>query len=454
VLPFAAVSSPIHQLNRFLLAQEAELARTEVRPPGLLPLVSLGQFVTAVVVEFFDDHCLQMAAALSYTSLLAMVPTTTLFFSVFTAFQAFAKLRDKAKVFITEQLLPDNSTLTEPILAHIDQFSSNSTQVGIFSVVALVVTVISLLITIENSLNLIWQVPTRRKLLNRVITYSAVLFLAPISLALSLYTTDLTFGAVLHDLSANLGVWKFVSGFAISCLMFFVIYMAIPEAKVLVRPALLGSAVAGLLFEWAKWSFGHYLRMSAFYFNIYSTLAVVPIFLVWLYVVWLITLAGMEITYVFQNRHNLRAYARSVVREGDVTEAPLVATMCQIARNFAEERSDRNTPTRLSRSLGIPVYRVNSILLHLEERGFVHRIEAGDQYAPSRPLAQVSLQDVYASLQTDDVFLRLASVDQRFLPLRDLLLRCSEYRREQVEAVTLEDVVRWREKGKDEEARP
>lgn len=447
MLPFGEVSSPIHQLNRYLLIKERELQRAGDTPPGVLTLVSAGQFATAVLVEFLDDHCLQMAAALSYTSLLALVPVTTLFFSVFTAFRAFERLHNNLRDFITNQLFFENPVVSEKILAYLDQFTSNSKQVGIFSVVALIVTVISLMITIENSLNLIWQVPTRRKLLNRVITYSALMFLAPISLALSLYTTDLTFGSVLHDLSARVGVWKMISGFSVSCLMFFVLYMAVPEVRVKMRPALLGSATAALLFEWAKWSFGHYLQVSAFYFHVYSTLAVVPIFLVWLYLVWLIVLFGMEITYIFQNRHNLRAYARSVVGDGDVTEAPLVATMCEIAKNFADERTDRNTPDHLSRTLAIPVYRLNSICHHLEEAGFIHRIGGGGNLAPNRPLDQISIQDILESLHTDQVFVRLSHEDPRFVGLRDLFLRCSEFRRENVEMVTLEDVVRY-ENGK------
>lgn len=444
--------SPIHRLHRFLLERDRELARAGPSRRGVRALVSVVEFVVAVVVEFLDDHCMQMAAALSYSALLALVPISTLFFSIFTAFTAFQQMRKELEGFITEHLFFANEDLRAKVLAYLDQFASNSNQVGIFSVVALIVTVIALMITIENSFNAIWKVPTRRTYLSRVITYSAFVFLAPILLALSFYTTNMTLRRLLvQDLHMSLGLWKLVSGLAISCLMFTLAYLAVPEAKVGLRPALLGGLVAGVLFEWAKWSFDQYVSSSTFYFDVYQTLAIVPIFLIWLYVAWLIALAGLEVAYIYQNRDHLRHYARSVIRNGDVSEVPLVATMWFIARNFHDGRTEANTLEGLSAQLGIPVHRLRNVVAHLEENKFVHRISgAGDRLAPSRPLTQTDLHEVLESLHTDEVLMRAAELEPRTRPIRDAFLRGHEYRRELLERLILSDLA----EGEDDEGDP
>lgn len=435
----------IHSFQRYLLRREEEISRAESLPTGFLRLISFGRFTATVLVEFLDDHCMQMAAALSYSSLLALVPAATLFFSIFTAFQAFEQLRGSIEGFLTEQLFA-NAELGHQILEHVEKFSINARDLGVSSLVALIVTVIFLMITVENSLNQVWKVPPRKKIHHRVITYTALVFLAPLMMALSFYLTNQTIRAFTVQISP--GLWKMVSGFSVSCLMFFLIYMTVPEVRVRLRPAIAGGLVAGALFEWAKWGFDQYLSHTAFYVDVYKTLALVPIFLVWLYLVWLVTLLGMEITYVSQNEEQLRAYARCLVGDIEVTDAALIATMAQVAKNFFEGRNEESSPQGLANELGIPLPRLSSILLHLEEDGFVHRVAGNsDHFVPSRPLAVVTIQDLLASLHSDQIFLRLSERDQRFEPLRDSFLRSQVFRDELFETMTLEQVVMRRRKG-------
>jgi membrane protein len=442
------VGTPVHGFQRFLLRREEELSHSESLPSGFLSLISLGRFVSTVLVEFLDDHCMQMAAALSYSSLLALVPAATLFFSIFTAFSAFEQLRGNIEGFITEQLFA-NVKLGQQILAHVEGFSINARDLGLTALVALIVTVIFLMITVENSLNQIWKVPTRRKIYHRVVTYTAMVFLAPLMMAFSFYLTNQTIRTLtLQQLHINPGLWKFVSGFSISCLMFFFVYLTIPEAKVRLRPALLGGIVAGALFEWAKWGFDQYLRHSAFYFDVYKTLALVPIFLVWLYLAWLITMLGMEITYVSQNEEQLRAYARCLVGDVEVTEAALIATMVQIAKNFFEGCGEYSSPQGLANELGIPLARLLSILEHLKKQGFVNRLaEHSDLFTPSRPLSQITVHDLISSLHSDQIFLRLSERDPRFVGLRDSFIESQVFRDEIFESMSLDEVVSRGRKG-------
>lgn len=435
------MSSPIHRLHAYLIEREAELGRADVVAPGLATLVRLGRFTASVVVEFFDDHCLSMAAGLSYTSLLALVPLSALFFSIFTNFQAFVDLRADVQQFITERLF-SNEKIGHEIMANLDRLSNNAKQLGIFSLAALIVTVISLMITIENSLNAIWKVVPRRKLLSRVITYAALVFLAPILLALSLYTTNQAARTLLVGGAGESGLWKLLSGFSVSSLMFFLAYIVVPEAKVGLRPALLGGCVAGALFEWAKWGFNRYIQSSTYYFDVYQTLWIIPIFLFWLYLAWVIALLGVEIVYVFQNRHNLRSYSPGSFPAGDVSENLLIGALAQVGRHYSEGRSEENTVQALADELGVPIFQMALVLAHLEQIGLLHRADPGESFYPSRPLDQITLFDAVEKVPTEQVLVRLGERDPHFARLRDLVLQCSEYRRERLEGVTLSELAR------------
>lgn len=438
------METPVHQIHAYLLRREAELVRAEGLPQGLLRLVSFGRFLATVAVEFLDDHCLQMAAALSYSSLLALVPVVTLFFSVFTAFAAFSELRRDMERFLMQQLFM-NEEVGKTILAKVDEFSLNARQLGIFAVVALIVTVIFLLLTVENSLNSIWRVPLRRSMMTRVTTYSALVFLGPVLLALSFSLTNQTIRALVLDAHLHPGLWKFISGVSVSCFMFFLVYMVVPETRVQLRPALAGGLVAGALFEWAKWGFDQYLQRSHFYEDVYQTLGIVPIFLVWLYLVWLITLLGMEITYVCQNTEHLRNDAKALSGDQEISEASLVATMVQIAKNFYEGRAEESDQHNLASELGLPLYRIIPILGHLEANGFVHRLaDHSDTFIPRAPLAHTTVHDLLETLHSDQVFTRMSERDRRFLSLRDAFLKSLVYRDELFDSMSLLDVVRSR----------
>lgn len=437
------MATPIHELHRYLLRREDDLRRSEELPAGLVEFVSFGRFITTVLTEFLDDHCMQMAAALSYSSLLALVPVTTLFFSIFTAFSAFQDLRRDIEGFLSEHLFA-NVELGKQILYHLDGFAGNAKQLGLFALVALIVTVIFLMITVENSLNSIWRVPPRRKLLTRVVTYAALVFLGPVLLALSFYMTNKTIRAIFLDgMHISPDLWKFVSGVTISMIMFFLAYVTVPDTRVQLRPALAGGMVAGALFEWAKWGFDQYLQVSHFYIDVYKTLGLVPIFLVWLYLVWLITLLGMEITYVSQNQQYLRDYTRGGRDEVEITDPALVATMVQISKYFYEGRPESSTDHQLAGDLGIPLFLVDEILRHLEKNGFIHRIAGRrDTFTPSQPIDHVTIQDLLDTTHSDEILVRLSEQDIRFRRLRDAFLRAGVQQEEIFYQMTLAEVVR------------
>ena len=368
---------------------------------------------------------------------------TTLFFSVFTAFSAFQDLRRDIEGFLSEHLFA-NAELGKQILFHLDRFAGNAKQLGVLALVALIVTVIFLMITVENSLNSIWRVPPRRKLVTRVITYAALVFLGPVLLALSFYMTNQTIRAIFLDgMHISPDLWKFFSGVSISMLMFFLAYVTVPDTRVHIRPALAGGMVAGALFEWAKWGFDQYLQVSHFYIDVYKTLGLVPIFLVWLYLVWLITLLGMEITYVSQNQEYLRDYSQGGRDEVEITDPALVATMVQVAKNFYEGCPESSTDHGLASDLGIPLFLVDGILRHLERSGFIHRIAGRrDTFTPSQPIDHITIQDLLETTHSDQILERLTEQDPRFERLRDAFLRAGVQREEIFYQMTLAEVVR------------
>lgn len=242
--------------------------------------------------HFKEDRCLDEAASLCFTSLLALVPLMAVVFGIASAFPTVKAWSEQLKHFIYLNLMPDSGSQVE---TYLEQFIASVGDLTLPGLLFLVVTALLLMMRIERSFNRIWRVPVARGLINKVTMYWAVLTLGPMALgaatALSVQPLlDLVGGELVVDAVALRAIGVFLLTWAAFCIMF----LLVPNCRVPVVCAAAGSFLSTVLFTAAKAGFVAYVS-RANYSVIYGALASVPIFLLWLYIVWIVILLGASL---------------------------------------------------------------------------------------------------------------------------------------------------------------
>jgi len=257
----------------------------------------LGSLVLKVEQRFRKDDALLMAAALSYTSLLSVVPLLTIGLAILAAFPAFEAARIQLQLSLVQTLAPEVGQQVRQVITGFIGNAGNLTAIGILS---LVVTAVLLLIAIEDALNRIFRVTKSRPPMSRLIIYWTVVTLGPILLGASLSITDWLFSSAESDTLPMVASVVEVAGslfrFAMLVSLFTLLYSTMPYRQVPPRDALIGAAVAGIGVAVLRFGFHLYVADLKAYQSVYGALAAVPILLFWNYLVWAAVLVGAELT--------------------------------------------------------------------------------------------------------------------------------------------------------------
>ncbi len=256
-----------------------------------------GAFLKYVAERFSQDRCLRMAAGLSYTSLLAIVPLTAIAFSMLAAFPVFSGVREVLQDAVFSNLLPQTADATQD---YFNKFIQNTTTLSAVGIVALAATAVLLLGTIETDMNAIFRVARPRALVPRLLVFWALLTLGPLLLGASFSLSTYVFAATQWvGIDTNGGLIAFFGTFLptiMIILMLAVFYVIIPNRPVSLSAGFSGALVAGIGFTILRKIFGWYIVTFPTYQNIYGALSVVPIFLIWMYLSWLLVLIGAVLT--------------------------------------------------------------------------------------------------------------------------------------------------------------
>jgi len=240
-----------------------------------------------------------MATSLSYQTLLALVPLAVLALSLLTFVDAFYSLQQDILYFLFDNFLPGTITNVYDIL---QDLVLNAEQMTAFGLIGLAVTAILLFLGIESSFHEIWRTKTTRNIFKRLLAYLLLISLGPIILSSSLtlmnYLTTLSENVGGFSLQPLVPYVKFTLPFIMSFIILFALYILVPAQRIQLLHAAIGAGVAASLFVLGKLAFGYYLLLFPSYQVIYGTLAILPLFLVWLYVSWLLVMLGATITAV------------------------------------------------------------------------------------------------------------------------------------------------------------
>ena len=251
-------------------------------------------FWKLVIHHFFHDDGPYRASALAFTSLLAVVPLMTVAFSAISSLPVIQNLNQPVQDFIFENFMPATGKI---IQSYLSQFVTQVSKLSVWGVVFLVATALLMMITIEHSMNKIWRTHRARSGVDALLLYWAILSLAPIFLGLSITITSYLAALPFQDHHAPLILVRTTS-YLLSLIAFTAFYIIVPNCKVKFKDALIGGLVTTILFETAKQLFGLYLSKFHYYELLYGAFAIIPVFFVWVYWVWVIILLGAEVSYV------------------------------------------------------------------------------------------------------------------------------------------------------------
>ncbi len=245
-----------------------------------------------------EERLPQVAGSLTFTTVLALVPILTIALAIFTTFPLFNTFRASLEAYFVRNLMPQG--IANTILGYLTQFSSKATRLSAVGAVALIVTAVMMMLMIDRVFNQIWRVKTTRPITQRILVYWAIVTLGPLligaSITLTSYVFTATNGVLRSSIPFSGGVLYSTISILLTTVAFTLLYIVVPNRLVEWRDAVCGGLLAAIAFEVVKRLFAVFVVKVPTYTVVYGAVAAFPIFLVWIYLGWLITLGGAVVT--------------------------------------------------------------------------------------------------------------------------------------------------------------
>lgn len=358
------------------------------------------------VNRFIKDRLVNKASALTYSTLLAIVPILAILFAIARGFGFSNLMENQVRMGFGE-----HNESTEVILQFVDSYLSQA-QSGIFIGVGLIVllwSVINLINNIETTFNRIWQVKKARSMYRKITDYFSMCLLTPLLLVIS-GGVSLFMSTILKDMEDFVllaPILKFLIRlipFALTWFMFTGLYVFMPNTKVKLKHALVAGILAGSAHQVFQFLYISGQLWVSRYNAIYGSFAALPLFLLWVQISWTICLFGAQLTYAGQNIRNFSfdKDARNISRRYRNFVSILIMSL--IAKRF-EKGEHPYTAEEISETCQIPIRLVQQTLYELQETNFLHE-RATDKksediaYLPSVDINKLSVSLLLESLYT------------------------------------------------------
>jgi membrane protein len=369
-------------------------------------LVYLLKLIYATVKGFTENELTLRAMSLVYTTLLSIVPLLAFSVSILKAFGIVDNQLEPFLINFMEPLGEKGVEITGQIIGFIENI--NFGVLGIIGLVMLIYTSISLIMKIEDSLNHIWKVKKGRSLVRRFSDYITILLIGPVLMFAAIgLTASFESNAIVQKVLAiqPLGTLVLLSAKLIPYLFVFLvftfIYAVIPNTKVKIKSAFIGGAIAGIAWQTTGWVFAFSVAKSTKYAAIYSSLAVLILFMIWLYINWLILLIGAQIAYCHQNLKTLDLGRTIFQLSSKVKEKMAFLVMYLIGYNFYHNE-EKWTFDSLVNYLGLPQESVDTTLSELKDKNLI--LEVGDDptfYLPAKDIEVITLAEIIDAARTN-----------------------------------------------------
>ena len=366
------------------------------------------KIIIIAIRSFIDDKITVRASALTYYTLMSLIPILALIFAMAKGFNYEAELR----AFLFDNF-SEHQDIVHWILNFVDSTLKN-TKNGIIAgigVVMLLWSCLKLLIHIEESLNHVWNVKNPRSWKNRITNYLAVFIIAPVFLMISI-SVQL---AMSHDISSvsqslsfldNISpVFNFLYEFIpfISVwILFALVYKFMPNTRVKFSHALLAGIIAGSLFQLVQ-NLYVYSQVSITKFSaIYGTFAAIPLFLMWAQLSWLIVLLGAELAFAYQNIDNYKSEKEA--ENTSFFQRKIVALLITrvIAMNFKTENKALEIPD-ISAKISLPIRIIRTTVNTLVDAGILSEVVTDSEkeygYQPAFDINSMTVANVFSHLE-------------------------------------------------------
>lgn len=379
---------------------------------------------------FIEDDCYAKASALTFYSLLSIVPVLAVLFGIAKGFGF-----EKALEFEISERFAEQRELMEKLIQFAYSWLQN-VQGGIIAGIgtfALFWSVLGLLSSIETALNAIWKTPISRTIGRRISDYLATMVICPLVLVTSSSLTVFLSTQIEQTAHSNvitevispvlLLVLKFFP-FFLSWVLFTFVYLFLPNTKVYLRSAIIAGIIGGTAFQLWQWIYIKFQIGVASYGAIYGSFAALPLFLIWLQISWLILLAGAELAFEIEN--DLFIPYRRTIPLSTKAAALLVSYRCIEAFALGHPpQTDRS----LAHELGISLNHLHTLLEALQKERILSAVSYKDRtigYQPARAIESITFSMVCTAIDKNNELQASVRDSGPFQHIQDYLKKSDE----------------------------
>jgi membrane protein len=353
--------------------------------------------------DFIENLVKLQAMALAFKTLLSMAPLLAVIFSILKGFG----VHNRIEPVLAEALAPlgeRGQEVTSHLIGFVDKMSAGA--LGSVGVVTLFITVLSLMGTIEQAFNTIWRVRFPRKLARRFSDYLSVLLVGPVLVFAALTITATLqsnsfvrtllalepFGTVMLIMLRIVPYVTLWGAFTFS-------YLFIPNTRVRLRSALVGGLVAAILWQTVGWGFATFVASSTRYYAIYSSFAILLLFLLWLYVGWVIVLLGAQVSHAHQHIRFYYGHRENLARSPAGREKLALQLLLLIGRNFHQGLSPMSI-TDLANRLQLPAALVKDFLEMFQQSRLVLPLADEETFVLGRAAEKIRIKEILDCVRT------------------------------------------------------
>ena len=380
--------------------------KKEVKENGFKRKISeIKRMIYLIYRNYRDGETQILAISLTYYSLLAIFPVVALVLGITKGFGL-------DKIFIQKffELWPGNNSFLR-VIVDVAQRLLLSTESSILTgvgIVILIYSAVKVLIMLENSFNKIWKINKKRSITRRVIDYIAIIFLGPIFFVLLSALNSVAVEEISKHFSGNAVIMNLFIGLfgpATYIILFSYLFYVIPNTNVKIKPAVYAGIVTTLLtFGWKLLFL--LLQSSITRYNIiYGSLALIPIFLIWVQYVWVTILLGAQIAFSIQTSDEF-LYSEKIEMPIKVKREAGILILSLIIKNFVEKK-ESFTYQKLTDRLGMEVFLVKEILSDLEKMGFINEVfydkNSDSQYQVAYSPESITIREFMKKFDTKNI---------------------------------------------------
>lgn len=406
---FYLSASMTKKLNQFRQFVEVDLWRIKLKslPKARYLLYGFLRIWIISIKEFIDDKCAEKASALTYFSMLSIVPVIAMLFAIGKGFGIEKLLEAQLSTFFSGQKEVLDNVL--PLAQNMLSGADGGIITGI-SILVLIYTVIRLLTNIELAFNDMWDIKKSRRWERKISDYIAVILLGPILLIVSsgatvFVTSQIQNFTVEYEILSQLKsgiVFLFkLLPYTIIWLLLFLLYLIFPNTRVKFLPALVAGVLAGTLFQLTQWGFINLQFAFSRYNAIYGSLVILPLFLIWMQLSWLIVLFGAEVAYAIQYVNEWTMKSDKLKISLHHKKKLMLLLLYRVVKNFDMKNGPMSQP-ELAESVNVPRKYVIDICHELEKAKLITKVESEiPAYQPSFDINKMDFHTVLEMYETE-----------------------------------------------------